>query len=470
MRSAGKRKLFSLAFPCIFRYEWDEVSSFKKSKSGQSPERIRCRRKRTTTKKKEKMSAGTLYANFRARTLVPKALVKYLGLDITLVTPEDNAEQFARDFPWKKVPAYISPKGVKLTEHLAVIYYLLQLSDNEKLKVQLMGDDSMTQAQILRWESLANSDLISQMANAFKPLKGETPYIKKNVDAALENVAVLTKLYEERLQEHTYLVGERITLADLVSAAMFSKGFATIFGAEWRKEHPAIVRWFSTVIASDIWGDEFKDFKFIEKPLAPPQKEKKQKPAAAAAPAAPKKEEKKQKPAAEEAEPKPEKKPKHPLELLGKPTFVLDEWKRKYSNEDTRPVALPWFWDHFNAEEYSLWKVEYKYNDELTLTFMSNNLIGGFFNRLSASVRYMFGCLVVYGENNNNGIIGAIMVRGQEFQPAFDVAPDWESYSYTKLDPTSKKDREFVDDMWAWDKPVEINGEKREIVDGKVLK
>ena len=68
------------------------------------------------------MSAGTLYANFRARTLVPKALVKYLGLDITLVTPEDNAEQFARDFPWrKKVPASSSPKGVKLTEHLAVI-------------------------------------------------------------------------------------------------------------------------------------------------------------------------------------------------------------------------------------------------------------------------------------------------------------------------------------------------------------
>lgn len=399
------------------------------------------------------MSAGTLYANFRARTMVPRALVNYLGLDITLITPEDNAEQFARDFPWKKVPAYISPKGIKLTEHLAIIYYLLQLSDNEKLKAQLMGDDLMSQAQVLKWESFANSDLITQMANAFKPLKGEYPYNKKNVDTALENVAVLTKLYEDRLQEHTYLVGERITLADLVSAAMFSKGFTFIFGEEWRKEHPAIVRWFKTVIASEIWGDEFKDFKFIDKPLAPPQKEKK-KPAAAAA----------------EAEPKPEKKPKHPLELLGKATFVLDEWKRKYSNEDTRPVALPWFWEHFNAEEYSLWKVQYKYNDELTLTFMSNNLIGGFFNRLSASVKYMFGCLVVYGENNNNGIIGAIMVRGQEFQPAFDVAPDWESYSYTKLDPTSEKDREFVDDMWAWDKPVEVNGEKREIVDGKVLK
>ncbi|SSD62231.1 related to Elongation factor 1-gamma 2 [Saccharomycodes ludwigii] len=160
------------------------------------------------------------------------------------------------------------------------------------------------------------------------------------------------------------------------------------------------------------------------------------------------------------------------LSLLLKATFLyLKKWKRKYSNEDTRPVALPWFWEHYNPEEYSIWKVAYKYNDELTMTFMSNNLVGGFFNRLSGSVKYMFGCLVVYGENNNNGIIGAILIKGQNFKPAFDVAPDWESYSYEKLDPVNKpEDKEFVNDMWAWDKPVVINGETREIADGKVLK
>jgi elongation factor 1-gamma len=27
-------------------------------------------------------------------------------------------------------------------------------------------------------------------------------------------------------------------------------------------------------------------------------------------------------------------------------------------------------------EDYSLWRADYKYNDELTLTFMSSNLIG----------------------------------------------------------------------------------------------
>ena len=78
----------------------------------------------------------------------------------------------------------------------------------------------------------------------------------------------------------------------------------------------------------------------------------------------------------EEEEDKPAPKPKHPLDLLPRASFVLDDWKRKYSNEDTRPVALPWFWGECNFEEYSIWRVDYKYNDELTMTFMSSNLIG----------------------------------------------------------------------------------------------
>ena len=159
------------------------------------------------------------------------------------------------------------------------------------------------------------------------------------------------------------------------------------------------------------------------------------------------------------------------MEALGKPKNPLDEWKRTYSNEETREVAIPWFWkNQYDPEEWSLWKVDYKYNDELTLTFMSNNLVGGFFNRLSASTKYMFGCMVVYGENNNNGITGAFLVRGQDYVPAFDVAPDWESYEFTKLDGSNEDDKKFINNMFAWDEPVVVNGEKREIADGKVFK
>ncbi|KAH3900138.1 elongation factor 1-gamma family protein SCDLUD_003107 [Saccharomycodes ludwigii] len=339
---------------------------------------------------------------------------------------------------------------------------------DEKVKRSLLGSTNEEQASVLKWLSFTNSDFISSVANIFRIVTGKVSFNKKALDAAYVALDTQASIFETRLTDYTYLVNEHITLADIFTAAAFTFPFSTVIGAEWRKSHPAIVRWFNTVIESPILKGAYGSFEPIVKPLewVPPKKEKKEQ--------KPKQEKKKAeaKPKATEEPAAEPKKPKHPLSLLPKATSLdLEEWKRKYSNEDTRPVALPWFWEHYNPEEYSIWKVAYKYNDELTMTFMSNNLVGGFFNRLSGSVKYMFGCLVVYGENNNNGIIGAILIRGQDFKPAFDVAPDWESYSYENLDPVNKpEDKEFVNDMWAWDKPVVINGETREIADGKVLK
>ena len=139
------------------------------------------------------MSQGTLYANFRIRTWVPRGLVETLKLDIKVVTPDSAAEEFARDFPLKKVPAFVGPKGYKLTEAMAINYYLVKLSQDEKIKAQLLGasDDLNAQAQIIRWQSLANNDLCIQIANTIAPLKGDVPYNKKNFDAAMGNVCLL---------------------------------------------------------------------------------------------------------------------------------------------------------------------------------------------------------------------------------------------------------------------------------------
>lgn len=55
----------------------------------------------------------------------------------------------------------------------------------------------------------------------------------------------------------------------------------------------------------------------------------------------------------------------------------MDEFKKVYSNEATEEVAIPFFWERFDCEGYSIWYSEYKYSDELQLCFMSSNLIGG---------------------------------------------------------------------------------------------
>jgi elongation factor 1-gamma len=248
------------------------------------------------------------------------------------------------------------------------------------------------------------------------------------------------------------------------------RGFQFLFDEKWRAENPNVTRWYETIYNQPIYSEVAPKFEFIKEAVKyqPPKKEEK-----------PKKEQPKPKeqPKAqakevdeEEEEDKPAPKPKHPIEALGRSDFILDDWKRKYSNEDTRSAALPWFWESTNFNDYSLWRVDYKYNEELTQVFMTSNLIGGFFNRLEASRKYLFGACSVFGKAGDSIIRGAFLVRGQEALPAFDVAPDYESYDFTKLDPTKAEDKAFVDDMWAWDKPIEANGKTYEWADGKVFK
>ncbi|KAI3403348.1 TEF4 [Candida oxycetoniae] len=421
------------------------------------------------------MSQGTLYVlPTSPRSFILEDLVKYYKLDIKISDEKD--ERYQHYFPLGKTPAFIGAKGYALTEVIAIARYLFSLVPADQVK-GVLGKNGAQYASILQWESLINQEWIGAWVPTFYLAVGKAPFNKKVNDENLAKLNTIGGILETRLHDYTFLVGERITFADLFAVAAISVALKTTLGAPFLAKFPNINRWFKTVSQSPFWNGRFEGFEAVKEPLTftPPKKEKKKETnAAAAADAAPKAPKAKAADAADEAgdEPAPSApKPKHPLEALGKPKNPLDEWKRVYSNEETREVAIPWFWkNQYDAEDWSLWKVDYKYNDELTLTFMSNNLIGGFFNRLSASTKYMFGCLVVYGENNNNGITGAFLVRGQDYVPAFDVAPDWESYEFTKLDASKPEDKEFIENMFAWDKPVEVNGEKRVISDGKVFK
>lgn len=228
--------------------------------------------------------------------------------------------------------------------------------------------------------SYANHEVLPSLAGWFRPLLGIDPYNKKNVEDAKAKSLKAVSVLDEHLLVHTFLVGERITLADLFAVGVLSRGFQYVFDKQWREDNPNVTRWYETVYNQPIYSAVVDKLDFIETaiPNQPPKTDKQEKPKKQQKP----KEAPKPKPKEaedheeEEEEDKPVPKPKHPLENLPKPTLALDELKRKYSNEETREVALPWFWGNFNAEEYSLWKCDYKYNDELTQTFMTANLIG----------------------------------------------------------------------------------------------
>ena len=136
-----------------------------------------------------------------------------------------------------------------------------------------------------------------------------------------------------------------MSLADFVVAGVVSWGATINLDAELRKELPHVVRHVETVVNQPAVKDIFGPLQYVEKALVftPPPKEKAK---VEKAPAAPKP--KKAVEADEEEDEKPieEPKAKHPCELLPKSPLVMDDWKRAYSNMDTRGAggSLEWFY------------------------------------------------------------------------------------------------------------------------------
>lgn len=377
-------------------------------------------------------------------------LAKALKLDVKFANKrEEGKADFEKLFSPENrfVPAIYDDKtGKSFNQSIAVNDFLLSLASDKK---GLLGREPEDYYQVLQWESIISGDVMVQIRPVIISALIGKPVTAEQAREVISTVKRYFDYTESHLRANTYLVGEQLTVADIFGASAYSVLLKFLLSPEWRKEYPSTVRWVSTVVNDSLVKEYFAGHLVLPKEDPLPGFLKGT-PAAA---------------------PQPEKKLKHPLEALGKASHSIDEVKRNYSNKDTRKEFLPWFWNEFyNDEEWSLWKVDYKYNDELTLTFMSNNLIGGFFNRLLASTKYIFGCGAVYGENNNNGIECAFVIRGKDHVPVFDVAPDMEVFDFTRLDASKPEDREFIGDLWSWDKPLVINGEKREIYDGKVFK
>ena len=84
-------------------------------------------------------------------------------------------------------------------------------------------------------------------------------------------------------------------------------------------------------------------------------------------------------------------------------------------------------------------------------------------DRLEASRKYLFGSVGVLGTSNNSLIEGVLIARGKVVKPVVEVAPDWESYSFTPIDLNNPAQKSYFEGALAWD--LEVDGKKW--VDGK---
>jgi len=168
-----------------------------------------------------------------------------------------------------------------------------------------------------------------------------------------------------------------------------------------------------------------------------------------------------------EEEPAP-KKDKDPFAGFPKSTFILDEFKRVYSNEDIKSKAIPYFWENFDKENFSIWLCEYQFPQELALTFQSQNLITGMFQRLDKLNKNAFASVGLFGKSRNSQIQGIWIWRGTEL--AFKLSENWqvdyESYDWTRLDPSSSDTQAIVNEFLLHEEDVmAYNPHKAQVYD-----
>jgi len=412
------------------------------------------------------MVGGTLYTypdNFRAFKVLIAA--EYSGAKVkscpNFVFGETNTtKEFLAKFPSGKVPAFESDDGLCLFESNAIAYFVA----NEQLRG---GSDPLAQSQILQWLNFADSDILPAACTWVFPCLGIMQFNKSATERAKEDVKKAMTALNDHLLHHTYLVGERVTLADIVVACTMLSLYQNVLDPGFRKPFGNVNRWFTTIInqpqvkkvvgavalaekmaqfdakkfaetqkASGAGGDSGKkEKKKADKPKPEPKKEKKE-----ATPA----------PAEEEPALAPVKE-KDPFAAIPKGNFDMDDFKRFYSNND-EDKSVPYFWEKFDKEHYSIWRCDYKYNDELTMVFMSCNLMGGMFQRLEKLRKNAFASMALFGENNNSTISGIWVWRGHDL--AFELSPDWQidysSYDWKKLDADAAETKEMVNHYLCW--------------------
>lgn len=263
--------------------------------------------------------------------------MNFEGFDLA----KDKTPEFLAKFPLGKIPVLVSP-SVDLFESSAIAYYAAAQQENSPL----LGSNAVEKALILQWILFTENEINANVAGWLYPLMGFVPYMKPNVDAAIERVKRAMDALNKVLLTKTYLVGEDITLADICLVTSLVWPYKLIFDKEFRNQYKNVTRYYLTVVNKKHFKEALGEIILCETPLkyTPPKKEKKEKKEE------PKKEtpKKEDKPAEEEA-PKPAPKPKSALDLLPPSNFKLDDWKRMYSNNDT-DVAMKWFWENFGKD------------------------------------------------------------------------------------------------------------------------
>ena len=325
-----------------------------------------------------------------------KVVAKIAGKKLTSEVL-DKKTQNDKDWRAKNVfgkwPVLEVKEGV-ICESMAIAKYLAAGH------ATLLGSNDVERAQVDQWTMWA----LEVSANTNKLVNcvlGVTPLEKSAFDEALN--AVKNSVRTMGISGD-WLVGSKMTLADVMVAATLALTFQLVLDEGFRKPAGAAFTWFERVAGNKDFASVFGRARVGQKGLKPQIKEAAAPKAKAVQPA------KKDKPA-EEA---PKKSNINPLDALPPSPWNFFDFKTLFVNHKDKPTGgMAALKEQFDPVGYSFWFLHYeKYGKEGTILYQTENLMKGFLQRFEHFRKHCLARICVIGDVPNLEIEGVWCFRG----------------------------------------------------------
>lgn len=282
-----------------------------------------------------------------------KALIaaEYSGVTVKLVENfemgvSNKTPEFLKMNPLGKIPVLETPEGPVFESNAIARYVVCSKADN-----LLYGSTLIDYAHIEQWIDFATTEIDSNIGKWLYPRLGFYVYLPPAEEAAISALKRALDALNTHLASNSYLVGDSVTLADIILTCNLYYGFSHLMTKSFSFEFRHVERYFWTMANQPNFKKVFGETKQAESVTPIQSNNKPAQPKESAKPKQkdePKKEAKKETPKPTEEEEAPKPKPKNPLDLLPPSKMVLDDWKRLYSNTkiNFREVAIKGFWGH----------------------------------------------------------------------------------------------------------------------------
>ena len=171
---------------------------------------------------------------------VTKANCSFINVDLNDL---ESRNTLAQKTPTATLP-FLETNSGNISQSTAIDYYLCS-----KYKPELLGNSEKEKAQVNQWIEFGGCEINRCVKSIIYPIFGWAPFCKETADKDNTNLKNYLKLIEDNLKKSSYIVGEKLTLADIILFRYLRYFMMLHFPEGMRKSiFPQTTKWFEKIM------------------------------------------------------------------------------------------------------------------------------------------------------------------------------------------------------------------------------